>query len=39
MKIFLDTSSLVKLYHREAGTEELENLFTNQNITKFFFQK
>jgi predicted nucleic acid-binding protein len=23
MKLFLDTSSLVKLYHREAGTDEL----------------
>lgn len=27
MKIFLDTSSLFKLYHRESGTEELMNLF------------
>jgi len=33
MKIFLDTSSLVKLYHKETGTEELENLFTSHNIT------
>lgn len=39
MKIFLDTSSLVKLYHREAGTEELENLFTNQNITTIFLSE
>jgi predicted nucleic acid-binding protein len=39
MKIFLDTSSLVKLYHRETGTEELENLFTSQNITTIFLSE
>jgi len=27
MKIYLDTSSLFKLYHQEDGTEELENFF------------
>lgn len=32
MRIFLDTSSLVKLYHREPGTKELENLFSNFEI-------
>ena len=26
MKIFLDTSSLFKLYHEEDGTEELEKI-------------
>ncbi|MBW8334566.1 MAG: type II toxin-antitoxin system VapC family toxin [Prolixibacteraceae bacterium] len=28
MKVFFDTSSLFKLYHHEAGTEELMSLFT-----------
>jgi predicted nucleic acid-binding protein len=32
MNIFLDTSSLFKLYHREKGTVELENLFSSHNI-------
>jgi hypothetical protein len=27
MKIFLDTSSLFKLYHHEIESEELENVF------------
>jgi predicted nucleic acid-binding protein len=29
MKVFLDTSSLVKLYHNEAGTEELLTFLAN----------
>jgi predicted nucleic acid-binding protein len=32
MKVFLDTSSLFKLYHRENGTEELMNLFDTPGI-------
>ncbi len=32
MNIFLDTSSLFKLYHREKGTDELENLFLIHQI-------
>ena len=32
MNIFLDTSSLFKLYHREKGTVELENLFSIHRI-------
>lgn len=36
MKLFLDTSSLVKLYHKEAGTEEIEYIFTNHTITEIF---
>lgn len=32
MNIFFDTSSLLKLYHRETGTEELLQLFSG-NIT------
>lgn len=36
MKIFLDTSSLVKLYHNESGSEELIRLFDEQNIEAIF---
>jgi len=36
MKIFLDTSSLVKLYHNEDGSEELIQLFQEQNIEAIF---
>jgi predicted nucleic acid-binding protein len=32
MKVFFDTSSLFKLYHRESGTEELMNLFNGIGI-------
>lgn len=34
MNIFLDTSSLFKLYHREGGTKELENLFNELPISE-----
>jgi uncharacterized protein len=36
VNIFLDTSSLVKLYHKEMGTEEIQSLFLNKTITKVF---
>lgn len=36
MKIFLDTSSLSKLYHHEKGTNELEQLFTTFSIDAIF---
>ncbi len=36
MKIFLDTSSLFKLYHQEAGTAELEQIFTQASISHVF---
>ncbi len=39
MKIFLDTSSLFKLYHQEIGTEELEALFRTKNITDIFLSE
>ena len=32
MNVFFDTSSLFKLYHRENGTEELMNLFTEEGV-------
>lgn len=30
---FLDTSALVKLYHREKGTGEVETIFSTENAT------
>ncbi len=36
MNIYLDTSSLFKLYHKENGTEELEDFFNNQQIERVF---
>jgi uncharacterized protein len=39
MKIFLDTSSLFKLYHREADTAELELLFSTVKITNIFLSE
>jgi uncharacterized protein len=39
MKIFLDTSALVKLYHQEAGTSELENVFAQATITHIFLSE
>ncbi len=39
MKIFLDTSSLLKLYHRETGTSELELIFLSGKITNVFLSE
>lgn len=39
MKIFLDTSSLFKLYHEEKGSEELEKLFSQGNITHIYLSE
>jgi predicted nucleic acid-binding protein len=39
MKIFLDTSSLFKLYHQEAGTAELEQIFALGNVTHVFLSE
>lgn len=39
MKIFLDTSSLFKLYHQEDGTQELEQLFSQAKITHIYLSK
>jgi predicted nucleic acid-binding protein len=39
MKIFLDTSSLFKLYHEEEGTEELENVFSQEKVTGIFLSE
>jgi predicted nucleic acid-binding protein len=39
MKIFLDTSSLFKLYHREEGTSELEQVFSKAKVTTVFLSE
>jgi len=36
MKIFIDTSSLFKLYHKENGTDILEQFFRNNTVTTVF---
>jgi len=39
IKIFLDTSSLFKLYHLENGTEELENVLLKFRITHIYLSE
>ena len=39
MKIFLDTSSLFKLYHREADTAELERNLSAITITSIYLSE
>jgi predicted nucleic acid-binding protein len=39
MKIFLDTSSLLKLYHYEKGTEVLDKLFVDFAISKVYLSE
>ncbi len=39
MKLFLDTSCLLKLYNKEKGTEELELIFSTIKITKVFLSE
>jgi predicted nucleic acid-binding protein len=39
MKIFLDTSSLIKLYHTESGTDELDILFESNSIQEIFLSE
>ena len=39
MKIFLDTTSLFKLYHREAGTAELEQNLSAIASTSIFLSE
>jgi len=36
MKIFLDSSSLIKLYHSEIGTEYLDKIFEDHTIEEIF---
>jgi predicted nucleic acid-binding protein len=39
MRVFLDTSSLFKLYHREDDTAELELIFSTLKITDIFLSE
>ena len=39
MKLFLDTSSLFKLYHREHDTDIVEHIFTANKITTVFLSE
>jgi uncharacterized protein len=39
MTIFLDTSSLVKLYHAEMGTIELDQIFAENAIHEIFLSE
>ena len=36
MKLYLDTSSLIKLYHTEPGTVELDNILANESLEDIF---
>lgn len=36
MKIFLDTSSLIKLYHTEIGTDDLDKLLDENSVQEIF---
>ena len=39
MKIFLDTSSLIKLYHIELDTHKLDKIFEDIQLKRFFLLK
>jgi uncharacterized protein len=39
MKIFLDTSSLFKLYHREADTAIIEQIFSQVTVTNVYLSE
>ena len=39
MKVYLDTSSLFKLYHKETGTEDLERILFDNSITAIFLSE
>ena len=39
MKIYLDTSSLFKLYHNEAGTAILDSFFIDNKITTVYLSE
>ncbi len=39
MNIFLDTSSLFKLYHREFDTPDLEHKLSSITITSIFLSE
>src|SRR5674476_453793 len=39
MKLYLDTSSLFKLYHSEPGSEEMDSVFADNEITGIFLSE
>lgn len=39
MKLFLDTSSLFKLYHQEVNSDVVESVFTNYQVTYVFLSE
>lgn len=39
MKLYLDTSSLFKLYHTKAGTQEVDSIFAENNPTAIFISE
>lgn len=39
MNIFLDTSSLIKLYHYEEGTDTLDQIFAENSVTSIFLSE
>ena len=39
MKIFLDTSSLFKLYHREIDTVLIEQIFSKVTVTSIYLSE
>jgi len=39
VKIFLDASSLIKLYYKEEDTSYLDKLFTDHTITEIFLSE
>ena len=39
MRIYIDTSSLFKLYHKETDSTTIENLFSTNNITSVFLSE
>lgn len=39
MKLFLDTSSLFKLYHQEADSSIIERIFTDYEVTDVFLSE
>ena len=39
MKLFLDTSILIKLYHNEIGTNEIEQFFANNDVTAIYLSE
>ena len=37
--MFLDTSSLFKLYHQEGGSSDIESVFTDYKVTDVFLSE